>query len=93
MKWFFLFIWLLSIVFFYFRGKIRPTISKTFFDHSIILAPINLIFILTSKVQRTPYIPLESIPELKTLSDNWEIFKEEASILSEKSKIQSAKKK
>tara|TARA_B100000214_G_C23901924_1_gene596909 strand:- start:283 stop:1074 length:792 start_codon:yes stop_codon:yes gene_type:complete len=56
------------------------------------LAPINLIFILASKVQRTPYIPLESMPELKVLSENWEIFKQEANVLSEKRKIQPSKK-
>ena len=81
MKWILIFIWLFSIVFFYFRGKIRPSFSKTFIDHSIVLAPINLLFVLTSKVQKTPFIPLENLPELQSLTKNWEIFRDEASIL------------
>ncbi len=89
MKWIFIFIWLFSIIFFYFRGKIRPSFSKTFFDHSIILAPVNLLFVLTSKVQRTPFIPLENIPELASITENWKIFRDEAQALLEKNKIQS----
>ncbi|OUT99104.1 MAG: aspartyl beta-hydroxylase [Betaproteobacteria bacterium TMED41] len=92
MKWILIFIWLFSIVFFYFRGKIRPSFSKTFIDHSIVLAPINLLFVLTSKVQKTPFIPLENLPELQSLTKNWKIFRDEASILLEQNKILAAKK-
>ena len=87
MKWILLFIWFFAITFFYFRGKVRPSLSKTFFDHSIILAPVNFLFVLTSKVPKTPFISLENIPELKLLTENWKIFREEALELSEKNKI------
>ena len=87
MKLTLLFIWLFSVIFFYFRGKVRPSLSKTFFDHSIILAPVNCLFVLTSKVPKTPFIALDKIPELKLLTENWQIFREEALELSKKNKI------
>ena len=90
MKWILLLIWFFSVMFFYIRGKVRPSLSRTFFDHSVILAPINCLFVLTSKVPKTPFISTDNIPELKLLTENWKIFKEEALELSEKNKIMSA---
>ena len=90
MKWILLLIWFFSVMFFYIRGKVRPSLSRTFFDHSVILAPINCLFVLTSKVPKTPFISTDNIPELKLLTENWKIFKEEALELSEMNKIMSA---
>ncbi len=93
MKWFFILLWLASIAFFYFRGDKRPTLSKTFIDHSVLLAPLNLLFVLASKVKRTPFVPLESMPELRLLTENWKVFRDEALELAEQKKIQASEKK
>jgi beta-hydroxylase len=47
-------------------------------DHSIILAPINALMVLNSRVPTTPYIPNDTMPELKLLEDNWEVIRDEA---------------
>ena len=49
MKWLFICDWLISILFFFFRGKIKPTRGKTFIDQSVILAPLNTLLNLCSK--------------------------------------------
>jgi beta-hydroxylase len=82
MKWFVLGTWLASILFAHFRGHIRLPLGRQMLDHSILLAPINAFMILTSKVPTTPYIPTDTMPELKLLEDNWEIIRDEAINLS-----------
>ncbi|OUV02687.1 MAG: aspartyl beta-hydroxylase [Betaproteobacteria bacterium TMED82] len=86
-------LWISSILFFYFRGKIKPSLAKTLIDHSVLLAPLNAIFVMTSKTNRTPVIPTDSLSELKILRDNWHIFREEAIKLAKAQQIQKSEKK
>jgi beta-hydroxylase len=78
MKWFILFAWLGAVLFAHFRGQVRLPLGRQLLDHSIILAPINTLMVLTSKVPTTPYIPVSRLPELQLLADNWETIRDEA---------------
>jgi beta-hydroxylase len=61
-----------------------------FLDHSVLLAPINAVMVLFSKVPTTPYIPMREFPELKVLEDNWQVFRDEALNLSRLQQIKAA---
>ena len=76
MKWLFVCIWLISILSIYFRGKIKPTLSKTFIDHSIILAPLNALIILCSKekFRSGPFISKEHFVDVERITENWRVF-------------------
>lgn len=82
MKWLFLGGWLAAILFSHFRGKARLPLGRQLLDHSILLAPINALMVLNSKVPTTPYLSIEHIPELKLLEEHWETIREEAVHLS-----------
>lgn len=78
MKWIVLGTWIGAILFAHFRGRVRLPLGRQLLDHSIILAPINAFMVLTSRIPTTPYIPNETMPELKLLEDNWETIRDEA---------------
>jgi beta-hydroxylase len=82
MKWLLLGAWLAAILFTHFRGKVRLPLARQLLDHSILLAPINALLVLNSKVPTTPYLPIDHVPELKILEDHWETIRDEAVHLS-----------
>ncbi len=78
MKWLLLGIWLGSILFAHFRGRVRLPLGRQMLDHSILLAPVNAFMILTSKVPTTPYLPNDALPDVQKIEDNWEMIRDEA---------------
>ena len=76
MKWLFICIWLISILSICLRGQIKPTLSKTCIDHSIILAPLNTLLILCSKVKfrSGPFISTEHFVDMELITENWRVF-------------------
>jgi beta-hydroxylase len=78
MKWLLLGAWLSAILFVHFRGRVRLPLTRQLLDHSVLLAPINALLVLNSKVPTTAYLSIDQIPELKLLEDNWETIRDEA---------------
>ncbi len=87
MKWLILLMWSLTVLYGQLRGKVRHSWRKAFLDHSTLLAPINALMVLSSKVPTTPYVPVSTIPELKTIEDNWHVFRDEALALAQMQQI------
>ncbi len=87
MKWLILLLWGLTVMYGQLRGKVRHSWRKAFLDHSTLLAPINALMVLSSKVPTTPYVPVSAIPELKLIEDNWELFRDEALALAQMQQI------
>ena len=56
------------------------------------LAPLNALMVLTSKVTTKPFVPLNELPELQQLQDNWQVFRDEALHLSELQRIKAPDK-
>ena len=56
LKWIILAIFIASALYIQQRGKVRHSFYRQFFDHSTILAPINYLMYLFSKVPNQPYI-------------------------------------
>ena len=79
MKWLFICIWLISILFFYFRGKIKPTRGKTFIDQSVILGPLNTLlnFCSKKKFRSGPFVSKEHFVGMYLITENWHVFRHE----------------
>ena len=87
MKWIILAIFIASAVYVQRRGKVKHKFLRQFFDHSTLMAPINVIMYWWSKVPTTPYLANEHFPDIKVLEDNWEVIRDEANALAEKGLI------
>ncbi|QRX81467.1 lipid A hydroxylase LpxO [Glaciimonas sp. PAMC28666] len=93
MKWAVISIFLLSIIYVHFRGKVRLPFFRQLFDHSSIMAPLNILMYLFSKVPtNTAYLPTSAFSDLKILEDNWETIRDEAQALIGMEKIRAAAK-
>lgn len=83
-------LWLGSITYIYFRGKVRLSFFRTVFNHTALLAPVNAFMYLFSAVPGRPYISDTGIKGLETLDQNWEIIREEAAALAQEERIRAA---
>ncbi|OZI17644.1 aspartyl beta-hydroxylase [Bordetella genomosp. 7] len=92
MKWLIAGIWLASILFAHFRGRVRLRLTRQLLDQSVLLAPVNAFMVLCSRVPTTPYLPTREIPELQVLDDNWEVIREEALKMAELRRIKAAER-
>jgi beta-hydroxylase len=92
MKWLILCVWLGSVLFVHFRGQVRLPLKRQLLDHSVILAPLNALMILASKVPTTPYVPTSRLPELKTLQEHWQTIRSEAVNLARAAEIKAPTK-
>ena len=92
MKWLIPGIWLASILFLHFRGRVRLRLSRQLLDQSSLLAPINALMVLCSRVPTTPYLPTREVPELQVLDDNWEVIRDEAQEMAELQRIKAAER-
>lgn len=84
------FLFLSCALFVYFRGKVRFGLLRSLTDYVVLLAPINTLIYLFSKVSRGPYLPTYQFPELQPLQANWEMIKQEALALQDNGQIQQA---
>ncbi|MFW8566916.1 aspartyl/asparaginyl beta-hydroxylase domain-containing protein [Orrella sp. 11846] len=87
MKWIILIAWLGAVLFAHYRGQVRLPLRRQLLDHSVILAPINALMILTSKIPTTPFAPVSRFPGLEKLEENWEIIRDEALALADQDAI------
>mgnify|MGYP006204904059 CR=1 FL=1 len=64
-KWIILAIFIISALYIHRRGKVRHSFYRQFFDHSTVLAPINFLMYMFSKVPNQPYIDTQYFKDLK----------------------------
>ncbi|VCU72558.1 Aspartyl/Asparaginyl beta-hydroxylase [Pigmentiphaga humi] len=89
-KWVIVALYLGAILYVHFRGKVRLRFSRQLFDHSSIVAPVNAFMFLMSRVPATPYIPVQQLPALRALDENWEVIRDEAVKLRDAQRIRAA---
>lgn len=70
-----------SVAYTHFRGRVRLNFLRQLTDHSSLMAPINAIMYLFSSVPKTPYLNVNQFPELKVLRENWQVIRQEAAAL------------
>ena len=94
MKWPFICIWLISILFFYFRGKIKRTFGKASIEQSVILASLNALLILCSKekFRSRPFISKKHFVNMELTTENWQVFRDEAVSLVKQEQIKKTEK-
>jgi beta-hydroxylase len=80
---------LASGLYIHLRGKVRFE-TKRMLDFTIVLAPINALMYLFSRVPKTAYLDPASFPELKVLQEHWQEIREEALRLSDEGAIRAA---
>lgn len=72
-------IYVYSILYVHFRGRVRFKFIRHLTDVWTIISPINVLMYISSKVKTSePYISTSNFPELKILRENWEEIKKEA---------------
>ena len=76
-------LWLGSLTYIYFRGKVRLSFFRTVFNHTALLAPVNAFMYLFSAVPARPYISDTGIEGLAALDQNWQVIREEAANLAQ----------
>jgi beta-hydroxylase len=86
-KFWFAVLFVASAVYVHLRGKVRHGFARQLTDHSTILAPINSLLYLSSKVPPRPYIDPADFPELAPLQANWQTIRDEALALYEGGRI------
>jgi len=92
MKWVLVSFYFLSICHVHLRGKARLPLLRQLFDHSSLVAPLNMFMHWFSGVAATPYLPARDFRELRTLENNWETIRAEALTLLALQKIRAAEK-
>lgn len=72
-------IFIISICYAHSRGIGKQTLSRQLFDHSTFMATINMFMTGLSLLPRKkPYFDVTFFPELRELTDSWQIIREEA---------------
>jgi beta-hydroxylase len=89
-KWSLLALFLAAVVFVQMRGKVRHKWFKQIFDHSALLAPLNALMYLLSRVPTTPYVAVDRFAGLALLEAHWEEIRDEAQALAELRRIKAA---
>jgi beta-hydroxylase len=79
-----------SALYVHFRGRERLVLRRQLVDHSTFLAPYNVLLYMFSGVPNKPVLPVETFPELKKISDNWQTIREEAVRLFDEGRIRAA---
>lgn len=78
MKWAILLVFIACSFHVHYRGRVRHRFFRQLSDHSTFLAPLNVFMYGFSRVPNTPYLPVETFPELEILQRNWQVIRDEA---------------
>src|SRR6266446_8899849 len=91
-KFFILYAFVASAMYIHYRGRIRHRFYRQLTDHSTFMAPYNVLMYFFSAVPNRPYVDVKEFPELKKLTDNWQMVREEAMQLFDEGHIRAAAK-
>lgn len=80
-------IYLASVCYMHFRGKVRLRFERQLTEHSGLLAPVNALMYLFSAVRKDPLLPAAEFPQLSVLRENWETIRDEAVALYQDGKV------
>ena len=80
----------ISAAYVHFRGRVRLKFARQLTDHSTITAPYNALVYLWSRAPHRPFLDPADLPELRTLTENWQVFREEGLRLMDEAKIAAA---
>ncbi len=81
MKYFVLMIWIITVLYVHWRGKVRYGFWRQLADHSTFVAPLNFFMYLFSRIPTTPFVSTRLFPELAEIRDNWQSIRDEGEAL------------
>ncbi len=84
-----LIVFVASALFIHFRGKVRFPLKRAL-DFTIVLAPVNALMYLFSRVPARAYLDPRDFPELAPLQANWQTIRDEALRLNDEGQIRAA---
>ena len=87
-----LYAFLASAMFVHFRGRVRIRFYRQVTDHSTFMAPYNALMYFFSAVPNQPFIDVNQFPDLKPLTDNWQMIRDEAMQLFDEGHIRASAK-
>jgi beta-hydroxylase len=80
-----------SALFLHLRGRVRFGLLRALTDYVVLLAPVNALMVLFSRVKPNPYAdPAQVYPELDVLQRQWQAIRAEAMALDEGGRIRAA---
>src|SRR6476620_9568464 len=79
-----------SVLYVHLRGKVRFSFVRQLFNHSSLLAPYNALMYLFSAVPSKPLLNEDDFPQLRELSSNWQMIRDEALKLNDDGYIRAA---
>lgn len=71
-------IFIISLMYTHYRGKEKLKLNRQLFDHSTFLGPVNMFMTGFSTLPAHAFHDVKSFPELKALTENWEVIRDEA---------------
>jgi beta-hydroxylase len=74
----------------HYRGQVRLKFTRQLGDHSTFTAPYNLLVYLFSRAPVRPFLDPSDFPELRVLTDNWRVFREEGLALLAQGRVTAA---
>ncbi|HKM62473.1 MAG TPA: aspartyl/asparaginyl beta-hydroxylase domain-containing protein [Acidisphaera sp.] len=83
-------LFLASVLYVHYRGRVRHGFGRQLTDHSTFLAPVNAVFYLFSRVPPRPFLEERYFPELRTLTDNWQAIRDEGMRLLDEGHVRAA---
>jgi beta-hydroxylase len=84
------YLFLVSATFVHFRGRDRIKFYRQITDHSTFMAPYNALMYFFSAVPNRPFVDVTRFPDLKPLTDNWQMMRDEALQLFDEGYIRAA---
>jgi beta-hydroxylase len=85
-------IFLASVLYVHFRGRVRHNFLRQLVDHSAFLAPYNVLMYFFSAVPTKPILDSRDFVALQPLRDNWRVIREDALRLFDEGYIRAAAK-
>lgn len=89
-KFIILYIYIISVAYTQFRGKVRLKFFRQLVNHSTFMSPINALMYLFSAVPNQPFFDRKQFPALDHLQNNWQIIRDEANNLFSQGAIKAA---
>ncbi|XHS80514.1 aspartyl/asparaginyl beta-hydroxylase domain-containing protein [Burkholderiaceae bacterium UC74_6] len=89
MRHWLLLIFLASGLYIHFRGQVRFALARAL-DFTILIAPVNALMYLFSRVPAKAYLDPDDFPELAPLKANWQLIRDEALRLADDGAIRAA---
>jgi len=85
-------LWGGSAAYIHLRGKVRHKFWRQVSDYSTVLAPLNAFITAFSAVPRTPMQNVDDFPEVRPITEKWEMIRDEAMRLFDEGHIRPAEK-